>query len=482
VTVTSDRSRTGGRLPRGPHRLTPDQVADDQRARLTDAMVELAGARGFAGTTVADLIGHAGISRKSFYALYADREELLKSTFAERAGSTFEEVAEASRRTGGATRQLEALTRRLCRIAEAQPGLIALLAFEIVAAGPDGLVMRAELIDRYGELIERCLDGEGHRRLPRELSTTLAGAIHREIDAQLREGRTHELAELAPQLAAYARRSHPVPPTLDLGGEPALDSGPTSSFGPISGSGPLSGATPISVWPRAGHDGLLGGRAPGTLTLAPSGYAPHVGKRSRAFESYANRERILDATAQLVDLHGYGQLTAEAIAERADLSERAFLAHFKSRDEAFAAALELGHTKGQAIVERARAAGPDWPTGVRRAVHALLEFFASEPAFASLAFLAAPLAGPKLARRCHEHAGAYGALLLDGAPQRRRPPFVAWRLAAHALFELAYRHAAQGLVAELPRAGAQATYLVLAPYLGVTEAAQLAAPQKTGTG
>jgi hypothetical protein len=85
-------------------------------------------------------------------------------------------------------------------------------------------------------------------------------------------------------------------------------------------------------------------------------------------------------------------------------------------------AVEIGHLKGQALVERARSSTRDWRTGVSHAIHALLEFLASEPYFTRLAFVDAPLAGPEMTRRTHEHAGAYARLLLDGAPQRRRPP------------------------------------------------------------
>ena len=118
-------------------------------------------------------------------------------------------------------------------------------------------------------------------------------------------------------------------------------------------------------------------------------------------------------------------LTAQSIAERADVSERAFLAHFKNKDEAFAAAVEVGHMKAQAVVDRARADSPDWRNGVRNAIYALLEFLGSEPYFTRMAFVDAPLAGPAMARRTHEHVGAYARLLLDGAPQRRHPPPIA---------------------------------------------------------
>jgi AcrR family transcriptional regulator len=258
------------------------------------------------------------------------------------------------------------------------------------------------------------------------------------------------MTETALEIANFTRRPHPVPRTLALHTEPGRP------------------------WPTASANGLVGGRAPGTLALTSRGYLPQAGRHSREFDRYANRERILDAVAQLVAAHGYEALTAEAIADRADLPERAFLAHFKGKDDAFVAAFELGHAKGQAVVDRARAAAPDWRTGVRSAVHAFLEFLASEPCFTSLAVIYGPLAGPSLALRCHEHAGAYARLMLDGAPQRRRPPLIAPRMAVHCLFELAYRYAARERTEELTRAAPEATFLVLAPFLGVTEAAAVA--------
>lgn len=452
MAVSSDRNRSGGRLPRGPHGLDPGDVVADQRRRLVDAMVQLAGTGGFAATTVAGLIEHAGVSRKTFYALYPSREALLQDAFEACATSTFSDVKTASERTGGPTRQLESAIKRLCRVAGERPGAIALSGFEIAAMNPSGLKLREQLMSRYGELIQHCLATDGGALFPRRLATTLAGAIHRAIDAHLRCQRPEELSELAPQLARFARSHHPLPEGFELD-----DTEP-----------------PAGPWPWIGQDGLVGGRAPGTLTLAPHGHQDPIAKPSPGFRAHANRERILDAVAQLTAEHGYPALSAEAIAERADLPERAFLAHFKSRDDAFAAAVELGHVKGQAIVERARAGVPDWPTGVRHAVHGLLEFFASEPPFTHMALIDAPLAGSAMGRRLQEHVGAYARLMLDGAPQRRKPAPIAAQAVIHSLFELAYRHAASHTTPQLLRAEREAAYLALAPFLGVTEAARVA--------
>jgi AcrR family transcriptional regulator len=175
--------------------------------------------------------------------------------------------------------------------------------------------------------------------------------------------------------------------------------------------------------------------------------------------------------AQLTAAHGYLALTAK----HADLPERAFLAQFKNKDEAFATAFELGHMKGQAIVDRARAIAPDWRTGVRYATYALLEFLASEPCFTRLAFVNAPLAGPAMVRRMYEHTGAYARLLFDGAPQRRRPPPIAPEAITHGLFELAFYSAALNKLPELPSVIHEVVYLALAPFLGVTEASDMGA-------
>jgi AcrR family transcriptional regulator len=440
-----------GQLPRGPHGLTPEEVQADQRARLIDAMVQLVADKGYAATTVGDLIEHAEVSRKTFYAHFNDRHDLMLATFDTISPTMLEEARAAIEIKGGPTRQLEALMRDLCRIGQARPGVIALSAIEIAALNPVGLERRDQLMNDYGNLLEDCLhtNDHGHEELPPSLTRALAGSVYRTIDARLRQAQP-DLRALGPQLARWARSYDPIP----------------NGFAPD--------APPASRWPDS-IDGLVGGRAPGTLTLAPSGYRAPIAQQTKSFVHHVNRERILDAVAQLVTEAGYVPLTAQAIAERADVSERAFLAHFKSKDDAFLAAVEVGHMKAMAIVSRAREQSSDWRRGVRDAVYALVEFLASEPYFTRLAFVDAPLAGPTMAKRTHEHVAAYTRLLLEDAPQRRRPPEVAPEAAVHGLFELAFHYAVQHRATELLGVTREVGYLILAPFVGVSEAAETAA-------
>jgi AcrR family transcriptional regulator len=72
---------TDQRLPRGPHTLSREEVADSQRTRLLRAMVELVAERGFAAVTIADLASRAAVSRGAFYEQFADKEECLLAAY-----------------------------------------------------------------------------------------------------------------------------------------------------------------------------------------------------------------------------------------------------------------------------------------------------------------------------------------------------------------------------------------------------------------
>ncbi len=58
-------------------RMLRAQVADMQRARLMAGAVEAIEEIGYARTTVGQITAHARVSRRTFYELFASREECL---------------------------------------------------------------------------------------------------------------------------------------------------------------------------------------------------------------------------------------------------------------------------------------------------------------------------------------------------------------------------------------------------------------------
>src|SRR5689334_20039095 len=68
-------------LPRGPHRLTRETVVESQRGRMLDAMAQAVAEKGYPATTVADVIAHAGVSRKTFYEHFRDKEDCFLAAY-----------------------------------------------------------------------------------------------------------------------------------------------------------------------------------------------------------------------------------------------------------------------------------------------------------------------------------------------------------------------------------------------------------------
>lgn len=65
------------RLPRGRHGLPREIVERSQRERLLAAVVRVTVAKGYESTTVADILGEAGVGRETFYELFDDKLDCM---------------------------------------------------------------------------------------------------------------------------------------------------------------------------------------------------------------------------------------------------------------------------------------------------------------------------------------------------------------------------------------------------------------------
>ena len=220
----------------------------------------------------------------------------------------------------------------------------------------------------------------------------------------------------------------------------------------------------------------VGGRAPGTLSLGSRaierrGLPRGEGNVSRSFVVHNQRERILDALANLAAAKGYGATTIPEIVQEAAVSVQAFYEHFSGKEDAFLVAYEIGHRKALAIVERAYESQEDWPAAVRTGIAMLLEFLASEPAYAHLALIDALTASPKAARVAHDGIGRTPACSSQGSSSASTAIHrltMSVEATAGALFELCFVYVAIERTRELPSLLEVAGDIALRPFLGVS--------------
>jgi AcrR family transcriptional regulator len=234
--------------------------------------------------------------------------------------------------------------------------------------------------------------------------------------------------------------------------------------------------------PQDLHLELSGGRAPGSLSLGAAASGRRKLPRgesgmSRSFVVHSQRERILDAVANLTATKGYAALTVEGVATEASVSLQAFYEHFRDKEDAFLVAYEIGHDKALALVEQAYRSQTDWRLGVRAGISALLRFMAGEPTYAHVAMVDVLAATERTTERAFKGASSYFQMLLPGleySPDGERLPDVTVEAIAGGLFELCLHHTLQGRVHELPAMVPHATYFALAPFIGAQAASEVA--------
>jgi AcrR family transcriptional regulator len=424
-------------------------------------MIALAGENGYASTTVANVLARAGVSRKAFYQHFTNKQECFLAAYDAVAAEGRREISRAYEAAAEPAEGAQLAIAKLFERAIDNPGNVRLVLIEAGIVGQAGIERRERLMSEYEDLLRDMLGlARGLGTVPNPVLRGIVGGLNGVLHAHVRSGRLEQLRELIPHMVGWATSYSPPPASMmQLLTQPA------------------SGRTLPS--------GLIGGRAPGTLTVT----APTAGGRrrglarrnqagiSRSLVVHSQRERILDAVANIVAETDYASLTVEAIAERAAVSLHAFYEHFKDKEDAFLVAYEIGHARGLAIVERAVASRPDWRLGIRDGISALFDFLASEPAFAHLALVDALTASRRMGERASDGTAAYAEMLIPGAedaPDLALPAAVAIEAVAGGLLELCLTYALQRQIERLSELLPRATYFALAPFIGPQQAGDIA--------
>ena len=195
------------RLPRGPHRLAREEVLASQRGRMLQAMAHAVAAKGYPATTVADVVGGAGVSRKTFYEHFRDKEECFLAAWDTGVGFLMVAMERATLEAEGGWRvRLREGIRAYLQTLAAEPDFARTFLIEVLAAGPRALDRRAEVHRRFAELLKALyersrMDNPELDPLPDEVFAATVGAVNELVSDRVRRGRTRELPELEPVIS-----------------------------------------------------------------------------------------------------------------------------------------------------------------------------------------------------------------------------------------------------------------------------------------
>ena len=191
-----------GPLPAGRHGYSREQVAHHQRERLIAGLAEAVAEKGYATVTLSDIVKHAKVSRRVFYANFEGKEQCFLAAFEVVVGHLHELVAEAVADVEGWPQQAIAATRATLSFLSSEPDLARLCLVESRGAGP---AVSARFNEAVGEMVPLLRQGRAERpegkRLPDSTEDSTIGSLvslaHRKVAA----GEAAQLEDLLPDCA-----------------------------------------------------------------------------------------------------------------------------------------------------------------------------------------------------------------------------------------------------------------------------------------
>jgi AcrR family transcriptional regulator len=142
-------------LRSGRSGLARDQVFDIQRGRIVAAAAEVVEAVGYPGMSVEEIVTRAKLSRKTFYEIFANREDCFLATFEYIVSEAAKLVGDVYGQTPEWPDGVRMALARLLRLMEEESGLAKLCVVDALAAGERVLARRAEVLGEVAAIVDR---------------------------------------------------------------------------------------------------------------------------------------------------------------------------------------------------------------------------------------------------------------------------------------------------------------------------------------
>jgi AcrR family transcriptional regulator len=183
-----------------------DARAGAQRARLLEGMTQAVADKGYLAATVTDAVRAARVSRGTFYAQFASKEECFLEAYRHGVEVLEERIDAAVRSSGGDwRRRLRAGLRAYLDCLAAEPAFARTWLLEIHAAGPAAQAARDATLRRFAARYRASFQASGARALPGEDALfVLAAGVDQLVCARVRTGALEDLEPLTDTLLACA--------------------------------------------------------------------------------------------------------------------------------------------------------------------------------------------------------------------------------------------------------------------------------------
>lgn len=175
---------------------------DGHRHRLTAGIAAAVTENGYRDTTIADIVRHAQVSKRTFYEHFADKQECFLASFADASDHLLRVVQAAGARPLPWRERVGGAVAAYLAALDAYPSMTRGLTLELPAAGPRALAVRREQLQRFADLLhdlvaEAAKENPDLRVPTPAMCTALVGGINELVLLAIEDGTPTRLTALA---------------------------------------------------------------------------------------------------------------------------------------------------------------------------------------------------------------------------------------------------------------------------------------------
>jgi AcrR family transcriptional regulator len=216
----SPQTALDGLAPTG-NGLGPERVVEIQRARMLAAMVGVSSERGAGNVTVAHVVDHARVSRRTFYELFNDREECFLAAFEEGVARAYAYVVASYDPTARWAERIRAALTGLLSFLDVERDMGQLLIVGSLGAGANVLERRRRIFNQMVAVVDQGRDeSKAGKELPPLTAEGLVGGVLSVLDSRLLAAQSRAIGDLL--TGDFSPTDGPRPHSTDPAGGASL--------------------------------------------------------------------------------------------------------------------------------------------------------------------------------------------------------------------------------------------------------------------
>jgi len=188
--------------------LKSTETVNPHRHRLLEGMAHAVAAKGYAETTIADIVREAAVSRRTFYEHFETKADCLIALYEASSRNALNMLRDALDPSRPWQEQVETAIAAYFDCLAQNPVLVRTLFIEILGLGPAGLAVRRRVNDEMAGCMLEVINRNAisaHATLTPDMAVAIVGGMNELVLRAVEAGRVNALRELVAPAAQLDR-------------------------------------------------------------------------------------------------------------------------------------------------------------------------------------------------------------------------------------------------------------------------------------